>query len=289
MLYYITYSCIYLLSLLPLPVLYFISDVFAFILYYIIRYRRDVVRKNLLNSFPEKKLSEIIQIEKKFYRFFVQWIVETLKLCSISKNELAKRCQFSDSFKEIFQKNYSQNKNIVALMGHFGNWEWAGAAFNLYFPQKLYVVYHPLSNKTFDKIMKKIRSRMGTQLLPMNAAPKFMLSQQHQSNVFAFIADQSPSLQNSFWTKFLNQYTAVYYGPEKITQKINAIPVTVIVYPVKYKKGYYFIDAKKIQINEKIEYPIMTQFMKDLEQSIKEYPEFWLWSHKRWKLSKEKI
>jgi KDO2-lipid IV(A) lauroyltransferase len=258
-------------------------------LYYFIRYRRDVVRKNLLNSFPEKKISKIIQIEKKFYRFFVQWIVETLKLCSISKNVLAKRCQFSDSFKEIFQKYYLQNKNLVALMGHFGNWEWAGSAFNLYFPQKLYVVYHPLSNKTFDKVMKKIRSRMGTKLLPMNAAPKFMLSQQHQSNVFAFIADQSPSLQNSFWTKFLNQDTAVYYGPEKITQKINAIPVTVIVYPIKNKKGYYFIDAKEIQINEKIEYPIMTQFMKDLEQSIKEYPEFWLWSHKRWKLSKEKI
>lgn len=285
MLYYITYSFIYSLSLLPLSVLYLLSDTFALILYYIIRYRRDVVRKNLIQSFPEKSTREIIIIEKQFYRFFMQWMIETLKLASISPDKLKKHCTFTPQFQKIFHHYYREKKDIVVLMGHLGNWEWAGAVFNLYFPQNLYVLYHPLSNKTLDKIMKKIRSRFGTQLIPMQTALKHILEKKEHGSVFTFIADQCPSIQNAFWMKFLNQNTPVYYGPEKIIQKIKAIPVVVLVYsnPTINKKGYYIIDAIEIKIKNNSEFPVMTDFMNELELAIQKYPSLWLWSHKRWK------
>lgn len=292
MLYYIVYIAVYSLSILPFPVLYFLSDVFAFILYYIVRYRREVVRGNLIRSFPEKSMHDIVIIEKQFYRFFTQWIFETIKLTSIPARELKKRCRFTQQFQEIFNQYHQDKKDIVVLMGHLANWEWAGSAFNLYFPQDLHVLYHPLSNKTFDKIMKRIRSRFGTHLIPMHTALKYILEKKEQGSVFTFIADQCPSIHNSFWTKFLNQDTPVYYGPEKILQKIKAVPVIVFVYPDRIinKRGYYAIDAKAIEVTgNDTEYPIMTRFMQELEIAIKEYPACWLWSHRRWKLVKLKI
>ncbi|GIV28578.1 MAG: acetyltransferase [Bacteroidia bacterium] len=291
-LYYIIYSILYLISLLPLSVLYCISDILAFLLYYIIRYRREVVRKNLLNSFPEKTLNEIIIIEKNFYRFFVQWIVEALKLLSISESELKKRCEFSKNFQEIFNRNFEEGKDILVLMGHLGNWEWAGAAFNLYFRQNLFVLYHPLSNKVFDRIMIKIRSRFGTKLLPMQSAFKYIISNTKVNNVYTFIADQCPSKENAFWMIFLNQETAVYYGPEKILNKIKAIPTVVFVLPHPHnKRGYYLIDAKELRgvKNDENTFPIMEEFMKALEENIMTNPSYWLWSHNRWKHKRDKF
>lgn len=287
MLYYPLYGILYALSLLPLPALYVLSDGLALILYYLLRYRRKVVRNNLQNAFPERSLYEIIQIEKSFYRFFTQWILETLKLLSISKNELKARCQFTEEFQKIFFRHYQEKHNILVLMGHLGNWEWAGAAFHLYFPHKLFVLYHPLSNKTFDQVMKKIRTRMGMNVLPMQTAARHILANPSSGQVFAFIADQCPSLQNSFWMNFLNQETAVFYGPEKIMRKTQVTPVVVLVYPHPHKRGYYYIDAKEIIVTEKNtqeHYPVMQIFMKTLENAIKQFPAYWLWSHKRWKL-----
>lgn len=290
MLYYPLYGILYALSRLPLPVLYVLSDGLALILYHLIRYRRTIVRKNLQNSFPEKSLHELITIEKNFYRFFTQWIIETLKLLSISENELKARCQFTEEFQKIFTLHYQEKHNIIALMGHLGNWEWAGAAFNLYFPHKLSVLYHPLSNKTFDKLMKKIRTCMGTRVLPMHTATRHILANQQSGQVFTFIADQCPSLQNSFWTHFLNQETAVFYGPEKIIHKTQSVPVVVLVLPHPHKRGYYYVDAKEIVLTEKDTqelYPMMQVFMKILEEAIKQFPAYWLWSHKRWKFKKQ--
>ncbi len=290
MFYYIIYFFIYSISLLPFSIIYLLSDIFAFLLYYIFRYRKKVVRKNLMRSFPENSLSEIICIEKRFYRFFMQWIFETIKLVSISSDELKKRCNFTYEFQQIFEQGYREKKDMVVLMGHLGNWEWAGAAFSTSFRQPLVVLYHPISNKIFDKMMKKIRTRFGSFLIPMHTALKYILEKQGQNNVFTFIADQCPSPQNAFWLKFLNQETPVYYGPEKIIQKIKAEPVIVLVYPNTRKKtrGYYIIDAKKITPSIHSEYPIMSTFMKELEMAIREHPPYWLWSHNRWKYSKNK-
>ncbi len=286
MLYYIIYPILYLFSLLPMRILYVYSEIFAFVLYDIVRYRRKVVRNNLSNAFPDKSMDEIIRIEKKFYSFFTQWIVESIKLTSISKDELKKRCSYTENFYRIFDHCYNQKKDIVALMGHYGNWEWAGASFHLYFKHHLRVLYHPLSNATFNKIMKKIRTRLGMHLLPMHSALKFIIQNKSNDNAYTFVADQSPSLENSFWMSFLHQDTAVYYVPEKISKKINAVNVAVIVYP-QTRKGYYLIDAQELNTSDHHQlYPVMYQFMKILEENIQKRPEYWLWSHKRWKLKK---
>lgn len=259
----------------------------AFVLYYIIPYRKKIVRNNLIQSFPEKNIHEIKKIEKEFYRFLCRTIVETIKLISISKKELKKRCTYTPEFHQIFNHFYSEKKDVLVLMGHLGNWEWAGAAFNLYFSSPLYVLYHPLSIIPFNKLMITIRTRFGTRLIPMQIAYRYLLANTQKSAVFTFIADQCPSPQNAFWMNFLNQDTPVYYNPEVIARKLN-LPV-VFVWTNQLKKGYYRIDAKILasdiagRNSENVPYPIMEAFMKQLENKIKQQPEIWLWSHKRWK------
>ncbi len=279
----IKYLPFYVLSLLPFPVLYAISNVLMVFVYYLFRYRKKVVRQNLQKSFPEKSLKEIIRIEKKFYRHLTDIIVETIKLLTISPEELKKRCVYTEQFQKIFNKYYLEKKDVLVLMGHLGNWEWAGACFNLNFSNPLYVLYHPLSNSYFDNLMKIIRTRFGTHLIPMHTALKHILTHQKKTAVFTFIADQCPSPQNAFWMKFLNRDTLVYYGPEWIADKIST-PVIVVTMK-KIKKGYYQIDATEIkkENNTYTEYPIMQRFMNLLETNIHHQPEIWLWSHKRWK------
>lgn len=283
--YYLIYGIFYLVSLLPFSLLYALSETTYVLLYYIFGYRKNVVRENLRNSFPDKTSYEIQWIEREYYRFLCRQIFETIKLLSISKEELKKRCVYSPRFHQIFEAYYSEKKDVMVLMGHLGNWEWAGACFNLYFQSPLFVLYHPLSNKIFDKLMKKIRTRFGTHLLPMNTAYKHILQNINQSAVFTFIADQCPSPQNAFWMRFLNQDTPVYYAPELIASKLN-LPV-IFVYLKQIKKGYYLVDAEILEKNtDGNDYPVMHQFMKMLENKIKEQPQIWLWSHRRWKYKK---
>lgn len=287
MIYRFVYIFFYLLSLLPLSILYLISDAFAFLIYYIIHYRRKIVRKNLLNSFPEKNIQEIIDIEKKFYRHLCALMVETIKLLSIRKEELKNKCTYTNEFQQIVNKFYKEKKDSIVLMGHLGNWEWAGTSFNLNFNAPLFVLYHPLSNKIFDQLMKKIRTRFGTKLIPMKSATKHILNNKNKSAVFTFIADQCPSPQNAFWMQFLNQPTPVYYGPALIAQKLKC-PI-VFVYIKQKKRGYIEIDALELQYEHTLsdDYTIMQQFMQLLESKIKNQPYLWLWSHNRWKHKRE--
>lgn len=290
--YYIIYPIFYLVSLLPMSFLYLLSDGLYVILYYIVAYRKQVVRRNLMNAFPQYSLYDIIQIEKKYFRFLSALIVETIKLMSISPVQLQLRCVYTSRFQSIFQRYYAEQKSIIVCMGHTGNWEWAGAAFNLYFKNTLYVLYHPLSNSAFDKLIYNIRTRFGTHLIPMRSAYKHILSyiQDTQSNVFTFIADQSPSVENAFWMSFLNQDTAVFFNTEIIARKLK-LPV-VFVFTKCIKKGYYEVDAVEYMMEantDKIHYPMMYSFMKELEKRIIEQPECWLWSHKRWKHQRKRV
>lgn len=283
----IKYLPFYALSLLPLPVLYAISNALMVFIYYLLGYRKKVVRQNLQKSFPEKPLKEIIQIEKKFYQHLTDIIVETIKLLTISPEELKKRCVYTEHFQKIFNQYYLERQDVLVLMGHLGNWEWAGACFNLNFSNPLYVLYHPLSNHYFDNLMKLIRSRFGTHLIPMQTALKHILNNSRQSAVFTFIADQCPSPQNAFWMSFLNQDTPVYYGPELIAKKLNSPVVLVTI--KKLKRGYYEVDALDIKnmYSDGVNYPVMQSFMTYLEYKIQGQPEIWLWSHKRWKYQRK--
>ncbi|HXS37283.1 MAG TPA: lysophospholipid acyltransferase family protein [Flavipsychrobacter sp.] len=281
--YYIALPFIYLLSALPFPVLYLLSDFFYFILYYGLGYRKDVVLANLHNAFPDKSQVEIKKISKQYYRYLCDLFLETFKTLTISKKKMLRHLYFSPGAKSLFEKLAAENKSIILVMGHLGNWEWAGNSFSLLCNHQLYVIYHPLSNKKFNGLMYHMRTRFGTKLIAMKNTYKDMLANKGELNATAFIADQTPAPENAYWTTFLNQDTPVYKGTEVIARKIN--------YPIVYanvkrvKRGQYEIFAELL-----VEEPAKTRdgeiselHTRKLEKDIIAQPETWLWSHKRWK------
>jgi len=261
--------------------MYLFSDFLFFVVYRLIGYRKKVVYANLKNSFPEKSESEIQRIQIQFYRYFFDLVLETIKTLSISKSSLKKRVLFEDT--SIFQKHYDKQQSIIIVMGHYGNWEIGGARFALEPLHRLFVVYHPLQNKYYDQLMYKMRTRLGNGLYPMKGTLRGMVSDKKEITATAFIADQTPSPNGAYWMDFLNQDTPIFTGTGKIANKFN--------YPLVYtsikriKRGYY-----SIHLEELIEKPaevepeeIMARFIQRLEEDIREMPEIWLWTHRRWK------
>jgi KDO2-lipid IV(A) lauroyltransferase len=279
--YYLFLPVIYLISILPFWLLYRVSDFLFIIVYGLMGYRKKVVMANLKNSFPEKNDADLKQIQRKFYRYFFDLIVETIKSLTISPRTLRKRMLFEDV--SVFQKYFDQQQSIIIVMGHFGNWELGGARFAIEPLHKLYVVYHPLKNKYFNKLVYKMRTRLGNGLYPMKNTLRGMLGDKNNVTATAFIADQTPSPHGAYWMKFLNQDTPVFTGTGKIANKFN--------YPVVYasvkrvKRGFYEIELEELVStpNEVEPEEIVARFTKRLEQDIREIPTTWLWTHKRWK------
>lgn len=283
-LYYIfVWPFIHLISVLPFWLLYGVSDVLFVLIYYVFGYRKKVVSLNLQNAFPGKSAKERKDIEWKFYRHLCDTIVETLKLLTISPWKLRKRVSFDTHMKELFGKFNSEKKSMVAVMGHCGNWEWAGCAFSLEFEQQLYAIYHPLSNKQFDKLLYNMRARFGNKLIAMKDVLREMIKNKNEVCVNTFIADQTPAPEGAYWTTFLNQQTPVFFGTEKIARKLNQPVVFVSV--VKVKRGHYKVNAKLVSDNPKElqEGEISELHTRILEKDIIAQPYTWLWSHKRWK------
>lgn len=281
--FYIGLPFIYLISIIPFPLFYGVSDFFFVLLYYVIGYRKKVVYQNLKNSFPEKTHEELKTIERKFYRYLCDLFLETFKTLTISKKQAVKRCAFTQQTTDLFNKLNDEKKSCIIVMGHYGNWEWAGNTFSLLLKQQLYVIYHPLTNKQFNKLMYKMRTRFGNKLYAMREVMREMIKNRNEINATAFIADQTPPPEGAYWTTFLNQDTPVFVGTEKIAQKLN--------YPIVYvtvsrpKRGHYLVNAE-ILVNEPKstkEGEISELHTRRLEEDIKKQPEIWLWSHRRWK------
>lgn len=285
MISYILYGCAWLFSFLPLRILYLFSDIMYYLLYYVIRYRRSVVQENLVHAFPEKSESERRGIEKKFYRNLSDFFVEIFKPLHMSEKEIRKRCVFKHT--DVLQRYYDQGRPVIGVMGHYGNWEWM-TSYALLLGQGVafYTLYKPLHNKVFDKMMLRIRSRFGAQPVPRNDVLRVIVRDLQEKRVFlaAFIGDQTPNRHNlNFWTTFLNQDTPVLLGTGKIATKFN-IPV-ISLYTRKLRRGYYEVDFVNLCENPKTVSPeelteLHTRF---LERQIREKPEYWLWSHRRWK------
>ncbi len=284
--YYVTLPLIYLISVLPFFLLYRVSDFLFLIIYGIIGYRKKVVWSNLRNSFPEKSDSELKKIQRKFYRYFFDLIVETLKSLTISPKTLRKRIVFIDH--TIFKKYYEQDQSIIIVMGHLGNWELGGARFAIEPYHKLYVVYRPLHNRYFDKLVYTMRTRLGNGLYPMKNTLRGMLGNKSRVTATAFIADQTPSPQGAYWMDFLNQDTPVFTGTGKIAHKFN-YPV-VYTFVKRVKRGHYEVYLEDLVPNPGDVEPeeIVARFTKRLEQDIRKMPETWLWTHRRWKHKREK-
>lgn len=281
--YYLILPFLYFIALLPFPLFYLFSDVICFILYRVIGYRKKVVYENLKNSFPNKTHQELKFIEKKFYHYLCDLFLETLKTLTISKEDAIKRCNLTDNAIQLLNELYHQKKSCILVLGHYGNWEWAGNTFSLLNKQQLYVIYHPLTNKYFDNLMYQLRTRFGTKLYAMKETMREMIKNRNEVNATAFIADQTPSPEGAYWTTFLNQDTPVFWGTEKIAQKLN-FPV-IYVSVKRVKRGFYEIECEYLVKEPKLtkEGEISELHTKRLEKDIIEQPEIWLWSHRRWK------
>jgi Kdo2-lipid IVA lauroyltransferase/acyltransferase len=273
---------VYPLSLLPMRVMYILSDLLYVVLFHIVKYRRQVVHTNLMKAFPEKTESEISQISNAFYKNLCDIFIEALKMITISRKEIQQRNVYDDF--SILEKFKSENKSVIAVVGHFSNWEWGGSALSILSPMQVFSAYRPLSNPYFNRFLFRIRGKFGIRLVKMEDIYKTIL-RQNQPTLSVFIADQTPpNTKATYWTTFLSQDTPIFLGVEKIAARLNT-PV-VFLYPLRLKRGYYKIYCRLlVEDPSKLtgEHEITELHVKFLEQLIREHPEQWLWSHKRWK------
>ena len=283
-LYYPTWFIFYIISLLPFPVLYAFSNLLNLILFDLLKYRYHVVEKNLRRSFPEKTPEEIRQLQRAFQQYFCDLLVETLKTLSISPKAVKKRIIFENQ--EVFERFYTAEKSILLVLGHFGNWELIGAGFAPLPFQQLYVIYKPMKNQVFDRLIYHARTRLGNKLYSMKGTFKGMVMNRRATTATAFIADQTPSPDHAYWLTFLHQDTPVFTGLERSARKFN--------YPVVYlsirrpKRGQYVVTP--IILTEKpadmAETELTQMHTAMLEKDIRAQPEIWLWTHRRWKHDK---
>lgn len=241
--------------------------------------------ENLARSFPEKSLWERKDIERRFYRHLSDFFVEFFKPWHMSAKEIRKRCVFKHA--EVLQRYYDKGRPVIGVMGHYGNWEWMTSYALLLNPAvSFYTLYKPLHNRVLDKMMLRIRSRFGAKPIPRNDVLRVIVRDLQAKRVFlaAFIGDQTPNVYNlNFWTTFLNQDTPVLLGTEKIATKFN-IPVISLT-TRKVRRGYYEVEFVNLcenpgDLNPGVLTELHTRY---LEEQIRQYPEYWLWSHRRWK------
>lgn len=266
----------------PYRILYIISDLVYPILYYIIRYRRKVVHSNLVNSFPEKSEKEILSIEKKFYRHFCDYVMETVKLFHISDEQMKKRMHFTNS--ELIEELRSDGRPFFIYLGHQGNWEYVTSISLWIHPSlKGCQIYHPLSNKIMDKLMYRLRSRFNTLGIPQKNTLRAILSMMKEGKqpLLGLISDQRPQrYPEPEWMTFLNQDTPIITGGETLGRRLDAHFIYGSIKCVR--RGYYEITLSKIEPSKEEDFPYSKQYMRMLEADIRNQPHMWLWSHKRW-------
>jgi KDO2-lipid IV(A) lauroyltransferase len=284
--YYIFFGINYLITLLPLRVLYLFSDLFYLVLYYLAGYRRKVVAANLRNAFPEKSEAERKKIERGFYKHLCDLIVETLKAKHMSPKQISQRLVVRDL--SSVDRLYKDGKNLIALTSHYNNWEWFSAV-PLAIPYKILTVYKPLTNKYFDHFILNLRTKFGVWASPMQNILRDMLKFRNEKilTISGFIADQTPPPdEHAYWTTFLNQETGFFRGAEKLAVKYD-MPV-IFVNITKIKRGYYEVAFELITDQPGKEAPgfVTSRYAEKLEAVIKEKPDYWLWSHRRWKYKK---
>lgn len=286
---YFAYALLWTLGWLPLPVLYLISDLLYPLIHYVIGYRKKVVRTNLANAFPEKSEAERKEIERKFYRHFCDLFVEVIKLIHISPKQIQKRMEVKNN--KRFEEIIKEKPHGLVATGHYTNWEWA-AVMPFYFPYLIVGIYKPLKDRVIEKLLNNTRTRFGAYAVPMHQTYRAILKYREEniSEFTFFVTDQAPvRTEAEYFTRFLNQETSIYLGIEKLARKFG--------YPVyflkmtKIRRGHYVLeitDCCPDPLNEK-PYAITEKHVKMLEEIIREKPEYWLWSHRRWKYGPEDI
>ncbi|MBQ3604767.1 MAG: acetyltransferase [Muribaculaceae bacterium] len=280
---------LYIISLMPFWVLYGIADFIFVLVYYVVRYRRKIVAKNMRESFPELSDKELSKIARKFYRNFADYIVETIKLNHISDEEIKRRMVFKNM--DIIDRLFDEKRSIAAYFSHCGNWEWVPSITlwsrhttgkDVEFCQ----VYRPLKNKWYDEYMLRLRSRFNSLSFKKKTVLRdlLLLRRREMPSITGFMSDQKPSKgDESHIVKFLNHPSAVITGTEQVARKLDMAVVYFDMH--KLSRGYYELEVKLITDNTSTIEPmaITDAYVKFLEETIKRNPSIWLWTHNRWK------
>lgn len=281
--YILIYPFLWMISILPFRMLYFFSDGVYVLLYYVIGYRRKVVTSNLMLVFPDKSKAEIKRIEKAFYHHLCDMIVESIKSMTISEAEMKKRFTFTNV--ELLQEIENNGQSIALMCAHYGSWEWI-FILQSYLKNKGYAVYKRLANRYFDSLVKRIRAKYNSHLITTKETiPVLMKAKvEGQLTTCGFVSDQSPRLDKAYhWNEFMGVKVPVHTGAEMLAKRLN---MAVVFFKVKrLKRGYYETTFETITLtpNEYENYQITDIFLKLVEQQIYEAPEYYLWTHKRWK------
>lgn len=290
-LYYLVYSAWYVASLLPLKVLYIFSDFIFFIIFYIIHYRRKTVWLNLVTSFPDREPEDFEVIERQFYHWFCDYLVESIKLMTISKEEMRQHVVFKGT--DIVNQCVADGQSCAVYLGHYGNWEWI-TSLPLWVSEQAQCgqIYHPLENKDFDRLFLSVRQRMGAVCIPMAETLRRVMDYKRQGKptVIGYIADQAPFWWNiHHWCQFLHHDTAVLSGTERIARKLGQAVFYLDVRCVK--RGYYEAEFKLItrEPEKMADFELTDRYFQLLEQSIRRAPAYWLWTHDRWKRTRERF
>ena len=287
LIYWLVYGGMWLFSALPFRVLYVLSDFNYLLMYHVGRYRRKVVRENLEKSFPEKTEAERLQIERKFYRYLSDYMLEDLKLLHMSAEDLCQRMIYKNT--EQYLELTEKYGGIIVMIPHYANYEWLIGMGSVMKPGDVPVqVYKQLKDKYLNELFKQIRSRFGGYNIPKHSTAReiIKLKREGKNMVVGLITDQWPS-GDRYWTTFMGQETAFLNGAERIAKMMN-FPVFYCEL-TKTRRGYCEAEFKLMTEapKETVEGEITDMFAHELEQTIRREPAYWLWSHKRWKFTKK--
>lgn len=291
MAYKIVHGLFYAISLLPYRALYCIADIFYIIIYYIVGYRKKVVRKNLSSSFPEKSRKELRAIERGFYRWLCDYAVEALKLLSVSDKTLLKHIEFRNV--EELEQHFDRGQTCAAILGHYCNWELlsaTGLAFTRHKDAVCGLIYHPLRNRAFDELFKSLRHSKGGVCIPKKDILRYLVTYKREKRMwlFGYISDQAPKWENiHLWLPFLNHDTPVFTGGERIMRKMN--DAVFYVDMERPRRGKYVCTFRLITDDSASLPPnaITERFFQMLETTVRRDPRFYLWSHDRWRRTHE--
>lgn len=279
----VIYPILWVTSLLPFRLLYGVSDGLYFILYRLVGYRKKTVSENLKLVFPEKSEAERKRIEKKFYHHFCDMILEAIKSMNIRKEDMKKRFKFTNI--EIIKDFEKRNKSISLMCAHYGSWEWI-FILQAYTSHKTFAIYKRLNNKYFDRMIRKIRARYDSYLITTKETAAVLTENKKKGllTINGFAADQSPKKNKAYhWNKFMGIDVPVHTGAEMLSKKLD---LSVVFFSVKrVKRGFYETTFKTLTEapNNFEDYKITDQFIALVENQIYEAPEYYLWTHKRWK------
>jgi KDO2-lipid IV(A) lauroyltransferase len=282
------YGVILPVSRLPFPVLYGLSNCLYYLFYYLIGYRKKVVMANLRNSFPKLSRDEHRQIAQKFYRHFCDLTLESLKIFSMSEKEIRQRLIYINT--ELPNRYFDQQRSVIIAGGHYNNWEYLALSMDLALKHQCRGIYKPLTNKFFDARIKETRGRFGMQLIGNREVKERFENEAHVCTATIFAIDQAPSMHSKpHWMTFLNQDTGVLTGSEKYAKEYNS-PV-IFGHLRKIRRGYYSFEFEMAVDNprETQAGEITERITRMLENDILDRPEYWLWSHRRWKRKRPEV